>query len=225
MTHEHCSPSCSHAHCNEEDFDPCLAEEIAIAEKNRVLYEKLKLQSDRILHSAGIRINQSYRVRRAVAFTNEEECAQSEGSDSEDGSTGFMVEEIAIEKLSFYLNINRSIKIFIYTIPCDIALTDKDVCFDEFQLNSKKFNKSNNLKFLNFSKSVCVCNKCPKNQKSHFYYSISFIFRLSGTLGSIAMLLKQSPCVVAIRNGGLCGLWNSNSQQSMHSFIEKMSNE
>jgi hypothetical protein len=214
MTSTNCAhSSCSHHHHHEDEIDPCMAQEIAHAEKERILYEKLKVQSDRLLMNLNIRTNKT-RVRGAVASSNE---CDLYSSDSEEACTETAEYPLATCTPTDFTKLFSAYKdkmVFILCIPCDFPTdspaqveTELYSVFDE----ARRACKNRDVVFAKFTKRLCVCGRC-----------LDADCRPLGTLRSVAMLLKRSPSVVLTRNGGLIGIWTA-KDGPMEAFVSKNS--
>ena len=217
---EHChhqhSGDCSHHTDNfEEEMDPCMAQEVAQAEKNRIVYGKLKAQSDRMLMNLNIRTGKM-RVRGCVAPE-----ADALSSSSQSGDESLPTTTILKADPSDLFQLCRSMpssKMFSLAIPCDVdekmwTSVSLVSLVSEFESLNRLMEKSSSLsRFSILSKRVCVCGKCEDPAS-----------RLAGSLRSIAMVLRGSPSIVFTRNGGMMGIWAPATPEdnTMEIFVRK----
>ena len=215
-----CSTEHRHEHHFDDEYDPCMAQEIAHAEKARVLYEKMKCQSDRLLMNLSIRTNK-FRPRAAVT---EDEDIQDISSDWEDGQNCERPQNVVKVTPRDFLALCRSAKhakVFTLAIPCDMTSAEwpeSDVKDLEAVLaersGSQLINKTD--VFSAFNKAVCVCGTCEIPEAC-----------LTGSLRSISMILRSNPSVILTRNGGLLGIWSAGkvveARASLSAFITKNS--
>jgi len=210
-------PFCAHSSCSQdhhshdEEIDPCMAQDIAKAEKDRILYEKLKVQSDRLLMNLNIRTNKM-RVRGAVSLPEDDHSCSSDSESAPREFSTLPLISVAPALFDKFYNSNRDKKIFTLCIPCDFSaesdpesLSTISAVFDKERLACK----NENVAFSKFSKTLCVCGKCEDIES-----------RAVGSLRSVAMILKKSPSIVLTRNGGLVGIWTENDGELI-SFISK----
>lgn len=217
----HSHDGCCAGHTHEpHDTDPCMAQEIAQAEKDRVLYEKLKSQSDRLLMNLNIRTNK-LRVRGAVAQAELDDSCSSDDEPTLNESQASKRNIIQLQPTQFTSlhSQHRDAKIFLFCVPCDIQtdfssekVEDLYKAVREAPVSSSSLSK---IVFARLSTRLCVCGRCPEADS-----------RPTGTLKSVAMILRGVPSLVLTRNGGLVGVWSSPADQaisSLHSFISKHS--
>lgn len=217
MTHHHhniCCSSSSSNHHHDDEFDPCMAKEIAQMERHRILYEKMKAQSDKMLMNLNIR-TAKHRVRGSVApdhhdeDSDEAECAAGECSHEK------KVLQIIPSLFNTFALSNKGCRVIMLCIPCDYQLNGGSS--DEVSATEKVFSdvcrdlpcKKKDVVLGKFSKPVCICGKCEDSERQP-----------TGSLRSVAMLLKCLPSVVVTRNGGLQGIWSS-SQGDLDQFLKK----
>jgi|LauGreDrversion4_2_1035121.scaffolds.fasta_scaffold14309_2 hypothetical protein len=211
--------SCCHGHTHEDhDIDPCMAQEIAQAEKERILYEKLKSQSDRLLMNLNIRTNK-LRTRGAVAQTEEDDSYSSceEATLHESQLCTRHVVQVHATQFPLLHSEHKDSKIFLFCVPCDIRTDYEKEKVEELQKalcdESAASPVTSNSMFARLATKLCVCGRCPEPDS-----------RPTGTLKSVAMVLRGVPSVVLTRNGGLVGVWSCPAEQattSLHSFISK----
>jgi hypothetical protein len=218
MSHSaHGSCCAGHRHDSYE-IDPCMAQEIAQAEKERILYEKLKTQSDKFLMNLNIRNNRA-RFRGAVAQVEEDDpCSSSEDEESREvsQSSAKLVQILPSQFTTFHVQ-HKDSKIFLFCVPCDISpefTKEKlDELYKAFVDGFPNPSTGASVVFGRFKSDLCVCGRCSETDS-----------RPSGTLRSVAMILKRSPSVVLTRNGGLVGVWSApptDLSVSLHSFVSK----
>jgi hypothetical protein len=176
-----------------------MAQEIAQMERGRVLYEKLKTQSDKFLTGLNIRLDKS-RPRGSVV--NNEEAA-SESSDGEHASGAAValirLKPCELQKLAMS---RKSDKIVTLLFPCDWTEVKEESSRIRQELEATKSLLAKSASCLvECSLPVCVCGSCSEPEK-----------KLSGPLRSILYLLKSTPAVSITRGGGLLGLWNSRDE-------------
>ena len=208
----------SHAH-DSHDLDPCMAQEIAQAERDRILYEKLKTQSDRLLMNLNIRSNKG-RVRGAVAQVDDDKSCTSSDEDLPDSTNASMVDVVQVLPSQFNTLCiqNKDSKVFLFCVPCDMSpeyTTEQvEALFGAFKSLFKVVKQPRVAGIAaRFKTNLCVCGKCADADS-----------RAIGTLRSVAMILKKAPSVVVTRNGGLVGVWSappSEPDLSLHSFVSK----
>lgn len=184
-----------------------MLKEIAAAEKARVRYGKLKEQSDRLLMNLNIR-TEKLRPRTAVRNTEEEDDVDHDSDHSQQPPT-----EIIRCDPSDLTNVARTHPdgtIFVVCRPCDQS--EDDNIFTEFQqaASSVALRKDSSHRFVKFKRAMCVCGKCDGPEA-----------RLVGPLRSVGMLLRRTSSVVALRKGGLIGMWQDTNSVKLEDFIRK----
>lgn len=180
-------------HHNDE-FDPCWAKEIAAIERDRIRYEKLKDQSDRMLMSLNIRLEKS-RARLSVSGGDEPD------EDSEISSSPCELQQmyhLVPSGFRKFVSDRRGQKVITLISPCDFEDHTRSLSLlEEFtDLLSKPRAIEGPTVHSVFDIPVCVCGVCADKER-----------RLSGSLRSLSMLLRGCPTVVVTRNGGMIGMW------------------
>ena len=210
---------CCEGHIHDShEIDPCMAQEIAQAERERVLYQKLKAQSDTLLMNLNIRSNKS-RIRGAIAQIEEDDACSScdEGLSGDGERQKVSVADISASQFAALHIENKDSKIFLFCVPCDMS---PDLSKDQVETLFRAFRHSFESRkypadgiLVRFKSKLCVCGRCPEPES-----------RPMGTLRSVAMILKKVPSVVVTRNGGLVGVWSAPStepENSLNSFLSK----
>ncbi len=196
----------SHSHAHDDESDPCFQKEVAAAEKARVRYTMLKEQSDKLLSTLNIRTTK-LRPRSAVQNTEE-----SEPQDTPDSTEASALETHVCEpsRLGELTKAHPDCTVFVVCHPCD-QLT-QDTVLSEFEgvISTLSLSSSSSVLFVKFKCPMCVCGKCPSSES-----------RISGPLRSVGMLLRHSSSVVALRKGGLIGMWQGSSSGPLTEFIRK----
>lgn len=203
MRHEH--HCCGGHSTQQEEYDPCMAKEVAQMERERLLYEKLKAQSDRLLLNLNIRLDK-HRIRSSVVPDDSSSC-------SSDCEIEQLIRFISVvpSEFSRLSTQYKGVKILSLVTPCDAVGTDEDKkeLQEKFAVSLKAMNSSTTTVAVSFSKRLCVCGKCEDPES-----------KASGALRPLTMILKSSPSVIVTRNGGLLGMWNPRDGD-LHSFIRK----
>jgi hypothetical protein len=209
------SSSTSHSHAHGDDeYDPCMAKEIAAMERDRILYEKFKSQSDKFLMGLNIRLDQG-RTRGAVRPEEEDDIHSD--CDLEE-STAFRP-KVAVSKPSDWADFskrNNGKRIFLVACPCDdrvnqrVAQEEEDL-IDPVKILEKSVPQNTKKDFIisQFSKPVCVCGKCEDPDR-----------KVSGTLRSLMLLLRGRKSVLVMRSGGLLGMWTT-TDGPLESFVAR----
>jgi hypothetical protein len=210
------SSSCkdhSHAHDHEE-HDPCMAKEIASMERDRILYDKLKTQSDKFLLGLNIRLDQG-RTRGPVRIEEDDECH----SEWEEAVTARVERKCLFtvpSKWADFVKLQDGNRIFLVASPCDEAnsLTQSEIkgdSNDPVNLLQRVLSEcpKKDIILSQFSKPICVCSKCEDPER-----------RVSGSLRSLIFLLKGMRCVLVLRSGGMLGMWTS-SDGPLESFVSR----
>ena len=195
-------------------MDPCLAKEIAIAERDRIMYEKMKAQSDKLLKNLNIRTSK-YRVRGPAVPVEEDVCDDVYSDHEACSLVAMPIAKMAPAAFHPFASANNDKKIFTFAAPCDCdTVSQPDIIpraqgeFEKLHQDLAQVNKD--VLFSILSKPVCVCGKCGDPET-----------RLVGSLRSVAMILKSTPSVIVTRNGGgLIGIWTP-SDGPMESFVKK----
>ena len=171
-----------------------MAQEIAQMERDRVLYEKLKTQSDKFLTGLNIRLDRS-RPRGSVVNNEDAASVSSDGEHaSEDALALIHLKPGDLQKLS---TSRKSDKVVTLVFPCDWTEVEEESSRirKEFEATKSLLAKKSSV-LVECSLPVCVCGKCLDPET-----------KLSGPLRSILYLLKSTPAVTITRGGGLLGLW------------------
>ena len=217
----HHGHNCCTGHGHElEEMDPCMAQEIAQIERNRIMYDRLKSQSDALLMNLNIRTNK-LRVRGAVSQNEEEEACSSCDERVVPTESKLVTRKLSIAPNQFSNSMSqyKDSKLFVLCVPCDVSieytpeiLKQLSTVFDTVSPGVGEQNSSFIL--CRLSTKLCVCGRCPEPDS-----------RPVGTLRSVAMILKGSPTVVLTRNGGLVGVWSypkdGDPTKSLQAFISK----
>jgi hypothetical protein len=187
-----------------------LAQEIAKAEKERIFYQKLKVQSDRLLMNLNIRTNKM-RARGAVVERDEQSCS----SDLEEevvGRSGNPLVKCPPIEFTTLCSVHKDKKVFVLCIPCDFpsdAPVEIEKTIQDAFESLRESNRNRGVVFAMFSKKLCICGHCSDADS-----------RPTGTLRSVAMILKNSPSVVLTRNSGLIGIW-TDKDGPLDTFVSK----
>lgn len=192
-----------------------MAKEIARAEKDRILYDKLKAQSDRFLLGLNIRVDQG-RVRGSVAQEDEGESSPCEHVSSEHCGSP-RIQPIPPSSWNEFAKSNAGKRIIVLVTPCDFFQPDGSqaenseasslsVAREELKATTKP---NSDLILAELSVPVCVCGRC-ENPGS----------KLTGSLRSVIFLLQKKPSLLVVRSGGLAGMWTQ-SDGPLASFISK----
>jgi hypothetical protein len=191
-----------------------MAKEIALMERDRILYEKMKAQSDKMLMNLNIR-TAKHRVRGSVApdhhdaDSDEAECAAGECTHEK------KVSQIVPSQFNSFALSNKGCRVIMLCVPCDYQLnggssselSDTGTVFSNACSDLPCMKKD--VVFGKLSKPVCICGKCEDSERQP-----------TGSLRSVAMLLQCMPSVIVTRNGGLQGIWSS-SQGVLDQFLKK----
>lgn len=216
-SHHHCSGSsgCDSHGDYYEEYDPCMAQEVACAEKERVLYDKLKSQSDRFLLGLNIRIDQG-RVRGPAA--QEEDEPYSPCSHETDAHQNVNRTKL-VSPMGWgdFAKVHAGKRVIVLVSPCDVSQASKDqdgeasfhsIVSIREQLEGIKISNPD-VVLAEFSLPVCVCGKCENPD-----------MKLTGSLRSVMLLLRKNPSVLVVRSGGLVGMWTQ-ADGPLASFISK----
>lgn len=205
MTHHHHN-CCGDGHAgHEEEYDPCMAQEVAQMERDRIRYEKMKVQSDRLLMTLNIRLDK-YRVRGPIAPEEHDSCSSDEGE-----CCDVSLQSVLPCEFSDLSSQHRGIKILTLMYPCDAPPEPDALKAQEEELMTavKAVAHPAGVVASKFSKPICVCGKCTDPQS-----------RASGSLRSLTMILKSNISLVLTRNGGILGMWTPRDGD-IGTFIKK----
>jgi hypothetical protein len=208
----------STGHCHHQpndEFDPCLAKEIANIERDRVFYEKLKVQSDKFLAGLNIRLDHK-RGRAAVCQEDEESCC-SAGEETSPSAISSHVTRIAPSEWNKVVSANPGKKAILVAVPCDFVTGSQSVASisdsllrDVLAAKPLRSDGSKDLPiFVQLRSPVCVCGKCEDPDT-----------RITGSLKSITLLLRSDPSVIVTKSGGLLGLW-TRKDGDLSAFISR----
>ena len=179
-------------------------------EKERIRYEKLKVQSDRFLVGLNIRLDKG-RVRGAVA-SEEDDCCHSPCDGSHEAtSEAFLT--IKPSDVSTLVSQEKVVKVVLLAFPCSWCKShepaEAEALTGEFESLHIKLPIPSNMCLVKLSCPVCVCGGCENPDG-----------KLTGSLRSIIFLLKTNPSVVITRGGGLLGMW-SPAEGDIRDFIRR----
>jgi hypothetical protein len=187
-----------------------MAQEVAMMERYKIRYEKLKAQSDRFLVGLNIRLDRS-RIRGAVA-SEEDDCCESPIN-----ASGAAAEEsvftIKPADMSSFVAQENGGKVILLAFPCvwrkSNEPTDAEPLTSEFEALRLTLCIPADVRLVKYSCPVCVCGGCENPDA-----------KLTGALRSIIFLLKTNPSVVITRGGGLLGMW-SPADGDLSGFIRR----
>ena len=200
-----------HGHVGDgEEYDPCMAKEIAAMERDRVLYGKLKEQSDRMLMSLNIRMDKA-RPRASVVQAEHSDGDTNSSGDEAISSGKYEIFHLLPSGFQQFISDKRGERVFSLIRPCDFAEA-RESFIKEFTETVAKLSRSEDgLVFVVFDLPVCVCGHCDEQGK-----------KLSGSLRSLTMLLGKTPSIVITRNGGMLGMWTP-SDGPLSDFVNRHS--
>lgn len=201
-----CTDTHFHTHDDEED-DPCFQQEVAAAEKARARYAMLKKQSDRLLMNLNIR-TEKLRPRSAVRNTEEEHDHNTDSDSELKPVVG--IRECEPNDLTAMSRAHPESTLFVLCRPCDQSIEDTLVAEFESATSSIDVPEYAHVVFVKFKRPMCVCGKCEGTES-----------RIAGPLRSVGMLLRTTSSVVALRKGGLVGMWQGTSSGPLPQFIRK----
>ena len=136
--------SCDSCWADHEDDDPCLAKHMAMAEKSRILLDKLKKQSDAILTAK--------RLSRSALFTPAED------------SSSILEEESRVVNYIDAVDLSSCVllrqKTFVLLIPCDSCVDVSE--YTEAFVESVQNSSVKDAKFIILNGRICVCGQCEQ---------------------------------------------------------------